>query len=150
MARQVGAQAEIRGLVQFQRELRRLDKTLPRELRGINLEAAELVAGKARARALALGGVHAHVAPGIKAAAEQRRAKIAFDVRRQPAILGAEFGSIQHRQFPGWTGNRWTDPEGLDVGYMAHPAAREVVRSGELVELYGDLIERLASRAFPD
>jgi hypothetical protein len=143
-------QTRIIGLAAFQRDLRAMGAEWPRELRGINLDAAQVVTEQAQARARALGGVHQHVAASIKAAAEQRRAKVVLDSNKEPALLGAEFGSHQFRQFPGWRGNRWTDPEGLEVGYMVHPTIRELVRSDRLVDLYGDRLEDLAKRAFPD
>lgn len=143
-------QTRIVGLADFQRELRALDSALPKELTKLNRSAADLAVGRARAKAVALGGVAAHVAPDIKAAAEQRRAKIVLDGHRTPEILGAEYGSLQYGQFRPWRGNQWTDPEGLDIGYFVHPTVRELARGEELFDLYGDGIDRLAASAFPD
>lgn len=93
--------------------------------------AAEL-AGQARALALGLGSVHAHVASGIQA---QGR-KVGLNVAAQPAILGAEFGGGARpttRQFPPWKGT------GPQAGYMLY----EAIRQRNVVEKYGELLDKI-------
>jgi hypothetical protein len=134
------------GLADFRRELRRMSATLPRELRSANLSAAKLVADEARPRAQAQGGVARKTAPSIKALAQQRGAAVRIGGVRYPFALGAEFGSKGYRQFKPWRGNQWSPDQG-SVGYFLHPAVRDTRR--RVIDLYGDLIERLAARAFP-
>lgn len=141
----VADRIDVRGLVELQRELRKVSAELPRMLRVANLEAAELVAAEARARALALGGVAAKVAPSVKALAEQRRAAVRLGGARYPMAMGAEFGGRgrpRTRQFAPWRGN------GAGAGYFLHPAKRD--KTDEVVERFGDAVERITRAAFPD
>lgn len=82
----------VEGLIELQKALRAADKALPRELRKANLEAAQVVA--VRARQLAQGTkLGAKVAPSIRAAAEQRAAKLNFGGAKYPMAGGANFGA---------------------------------------------------------
>lgn len=132
----------VEGLADFQRELRKLDSKLPRELRVANLKAAEVVASDARSRAASLGGVARKTAPSIKAAAEQRRSKVTLGGPRFPYALGAEFGSIQHTQFKPWTGSDSSS------GYFLYPAIRGT--RDEFMDAYEDALDQLMRAAFPD
>lgn len=143
----------VEGLAQFQAELRRVNRDLPRVLRLAHLDAAELVAEEARGRARARGGVAAKTAPSIKAAGEQRRAKITLGGARFPFALGAEFGGGRHgpgnptpaggytTQFPPWRGS------GGDAGYFVYPAIRAT--RDRFVDAYEQGLAELISRAFP-
>lgn len=129
------------GLRDFQAELRKIDKQMPRQLRVVNLKAAELVASDARSRASAQGGAIGKAAPSIKAVAQQRSAAVKIGGDKYPFALGGEFGSITYRQFPAWRGS------GAGAGYALYPAKR--AKTGDVIELYGDLMDDLAKRAFP-
>lgn len=95
--RTAGADAvKVVGLKELQASLRTLDEGLPKQLRAANKRVAEKVAERARARASALGGVAEHVAPSIKAAAEQRYAKLALGGPKYPMALGANFGALHN------------------------------------------------------
>lgn len=123
MARTVYSGAvRVDGLQELQRAVRNARGTAgTRLIRAANKDAAELVASRARDRAQQLGGVAAKVAPSIKAAGEQRYAKLSFGGARYPMAMGANFGA-QHdvlrntsaraylgwNQFPEWGGNQWT------------------------------------------
>lgn len=134
----------VEGLADFQKELKRLDQKLPRELQKANKRAAELVADAARTRATGLGSVAAKAAPSIKAAAEQRRSKVSIGGARYPFALGAEFGG-QGRpttmQFAPWSGSD------TGAGYFLYPAIRET--RDEFMDAYDDAIEQLTREAFP-
>lgn len=119
-----------------------MDADLPKELRKANIEAAEVVATDARRRAEARGGVSRKSAPSIRAQGEQRRSKITIGGNQFPFALGAEFGSIEYKQFDPFTGN------GSDAGYFFYPAIRETRE--EFMDVYEDVLDRLARRAFPD
>jgi hypothetical protein len=80
-------------------------------------EVARRGATGARQRGGSLGGVHRHVLPGLNVVGNTIR----LDVRRQPAILGAEFGGGRRpttQQFPPWRGSD------RQAGYMLYPALR--------------------------
>lgn len=146
---------EIQGLKSFQAELRSLSKDLPKELRPIHLKAANLVAPKAAASFASRRGVSSAVAASVKAMAQQRVAIVRIGGSGKAAsALGAEFGGGKYRkgnpspaggytsQFEPWRGN------GARAGYSLFPALRS--STDEIVDLYGDALEDLARRAFPD
>lgn len=133
---------DVRGLAEFQRALRDVDRDLPKQLRVVNLKAAELVASDARGRAEAAGGALGKAAPSIKAVAQQRSAGVRIGGSRYPFAMGGEFGSVTFRQFKPWRGS------GGDAGYALFPAKRE--NTDKVVEMYGDLINDLTKKAFPN
>lgn len=132
----------VEGLADFQRELRALDSKLPRQLGQANKAAAEMVAVKARARAMSLGGVAAKAAPSIKAAAEQRRSKINLGGARAPYALGAEFGGR------GRPTTQQFQPHRGQSGYFLWPTVRDTRE--EFIEVYAKAIDQLMKSAFPN
>lgn len=146
---------EVRGLTEFQRALRDIDQSMPRELRKANKSAAEIVASAARDRAVSLGGVAAKSAPSLKAGGEQRFAKVSLGGARYPFALGANFGA-QHNiarntsrglvlgwnQFPEWGGNQWMGGAADRFLYWAIRRKRD-----EFVSEYERLIDQLARKA---
>lgn len=131
---------QIKGLKELQQELRRLD--FGGELRKANLKAAEVVATSARSRAGGAGGVLRKTAPSIKAAAEQRAAKVNLGGPSYPWAMGAEFGGRGRpttQQFKPWRGPQ---------GYALYPAIRAT--KPEFMDVYEKAIEDLFRRAFPD
>lgn len=138
----------VEGLRDFQRELRALDNKLPRQMRVANLEAAEVVAKEARAKAIAQGGVAEKTAPSIKAAAEQVRSKVNIGGTRYPFALGAEFGAKVYPQFKRWRGNQHQPDVDNGVGYFLYPAIRET--RSEFIDTYAKALDQLMRRAFPD
>lgn len=145
---------EVRGLKDFQRELRRIDKELPKELRKVHMAAATLVAEGTRAKFLGRPGVTGAVPKSVKAMAQQRSAAVRIGGKgKAEAALGHEFGGGKYgpgrpspaggytTQFPAWRGS------GSDAGYALYPTLRE--KTDDLIELYGDALDEVASRAFP-
>lgn len=135
--RKVGSTDSVRidGLIELQRSLREIDKTLPRELRKINLEAAKKVQTTAEGTARSLGGVQAKAADSIRAMAEQRGAMIRIDANKYPYAFGAEFGSIRFKQFPAFKGS------GADAGYFVWPSIR--AERDEIVQMYDEKLTEL-------
>ncbi len=149
-----GAGIEIRGLVDFQRALRELNSKLPRELGTINKQVADFVVERAKGRASSLGPLWSRAARSLSSARKQRVALVRLGGSRYPEALGAEFGAIRNiprltargevrgwNQFREWRGN------GSDAGYFLYPTIRQ--DTPEIIEMYGDLLERLAREAFP-
>lgn len=133
---------QIKGLADFQRELKALDTRLPRELKRAGDEAAGVIVPEAQRRARGLGSTAAHVVDSIKAASQQRNAAIALGGPRFPMALGAEFGGQRRpttQQFTPWTGK---------TGRFFWPAIRDT--KDESIEVYGDALDRLFAAAFPD
>lgn len=143
------------GLDDFRRELRRLDRALGREMRKIHLKVSKLVAGRAQ------GAAPGALASAIKDSATQKAAFVAT-VAKPPYALAWIWGAKRRsgwyaagryrgsagRQFPKWVGNQWDPGEGGGMPYYIGPAINATV--DDVIELYGDEIEDLASRAFPD
>lgn len=132
---------KVHGLAELQRELRNVDKTLPRQLRVVNLKAAEIVATEARGRASGLGGAIGKAAPSIKAMAQQRSAAVRIGGAKYPFALGGEFGSIRFRQFQAWRGS------GAEAGYALYPAKR--AKTPQIMDMYLRMIDEIARPAFP-
>jgi hypothetical protein len=116
------------------RELHGISRNLPANVRQADASTAADVGARARLRARGLGGVHAHVAPGIV----DRGSVVGLDVNDQAAILGAEFGGgarPRTRQFPPWRGS------GADAGYMLYPTLREEATMRRYEEILDDIID---------
>lgn len=155
MSRARGA-VQIRGLREFQAELRSADPRLARALAKANKEVAEKVAANIRAKAGSAGGVRAKAAPAIVGRGEQRAAKIAINKgTRFKFADGAFFGAKQYPQFDLWVGNQWDSPwpvgvndEGPGRGaYAINPGIYESIP--EIEEFYLDAFEDAVARAFP-
>lgn len=80
-----------------------------------------------------LGGVHRHVLPALSITGNT----IKLDARKQPAVLGAEFGGRRRsttQQFPPFRGS------GPRAGYFLYPALRG--QESEIEGLVTSLIEK--------
>lgn len=147
-----GGAIHVNGLASLQRDLRATAAELPRELRKGLKEVAEIVASDARVKALSAGGVIAEVAPSIRAAAEQRAAKVAWGGAKYPFAGGALMGAyhdiprqtsrgtvIGWNQFPEWVGNDWEFASRDDGPYAIAPAISDTDR--EVLEALGDFLD---------
>jgi len=143
------------GLREFHGELRRMSRELGREMRQAHLKVAALVAGRAK------GAAPAGLSGAITPRATQKAAFIG--VRAKPAyalgvFMGARgrFGWYSNpryrgssaRQFEPWVGNQWDPGDAGGAPYFIGPAINRSV--DDIVELYGDEVDRLAHRAFPN
>ena len=154
----------IEGLKDLQRELRQIDRQLPRELRIVHKGVAEIIAAAARYRAAGLGGVHAKAAPAIKAGAEQRSGFIRLrPTKAVPFIYGAEFGAKHDKprtvktpsggttvrlgwnNLPEYRGNQHV---GSSPGYMVYPTIRD--KGEQMVSVYEQRLDSLLKKAFPN
>ena len=146
---------EVRGLAEFRRELKKIDKAFGKELRQVHLAISKMVADRARAAA----------PPGIKKAIKARATQSAAyvsTVARPDRALGVLWGMRKRsgwygarryrqstgRQFEPWVGNQWDPGETGGQPYFIGPAINNSV--DEVLEMYGDAIEVLAAKAFPD
>ena len=130
------------GLKELIRDLRRVDREIPRRLTTFMQPIGQQVAVSSRQKASSLGSVHAHVAPGIKGGATGGRAYVSLNPNQQPAILGAEFGGGRRkttRQFPPWRG------AGPRSGYMVLPTIWDQYDdiSRDIEDAVFDLLETL-------
>lgn len=136
---------EIHGLKDFRRELKRIGPEWPKELRQANKEGAEVVARKARRNAPQGphegGGRVQPLVSSIRALANQLRGQVAVGGARSPHGPVTEFGGRIPRR--GSTGAMTT----VRAQPSLYPAI--VSERDEVVEVYGEAIDRLTSRAFP-
>jgi hypothetical protein len=156
VARFSGGAVQVVGLREFQRELRRLeDVELVNGLKEVNYQVADRVTRWAQARAATVGPMQMRAAGSLRASRTQARAQVTGGGAKVPFFGGAEFGAAQNRprstrrgmrlgwnQFHPWRGS------GVDAGYFLYPAIRS--HNTEIVRMYGDGIEELSRRAFPD
>lgn len=96
-----------------------------------------MVAEATRASFASRPGVARRVAPSVKALAQQRSASVKIGGDRYPFALGSNFGSRQFKQFP----------PPVDPDYSLYRSIR--AKRDDVVESYGDAIDRLAAKAFP-
>lgn len=142
------ASVEVKGLRELQLALRALGAEWPRELRKANVDVARIAQDASQHEASGLGGVQAKAAPAIKAGGEQLAAKIVVSATAAyPFALGAFFGAKKYPQFPPWVGNSW-DPGGPGGPYAINAALRS--KLDEITDAYGDAMDRLTAKAFPD
>jgi hypothetical protein len=141
----MASRVEVHGLKDFRRELKRLGPAWPKELRQANKDAAEIVARTARRRAPRGphegGGRVVPIHLNIRALASQTKGQVAVGGARSPHGPVYEFGGSIGRR--GDTGARTQ----VRAQPFLHPALAE--EQSRVVEVYGDAIDRITSRAFP-
>lgn len=125
----VGA-IKIEGLRDFQAALRAADRNLPKELGAANKEIAEIVAREARRRAPEKTGRLKKSIRGLKV---QRSAVVRMGGARVPYAPIQEFG---------WPAR------GIASQAFLYPAIAST--RAEVIEAYGEMIDKLMRRAFPN
>jgi hypothetical protein len=137
----VADRIQVTGLKELRKELKAADAAFPKELQKANKKIAELVADGTRAAFSGMGGSAPKVAPTVKALAQQARAQVKVGggsgVGAEVA-MGNLWGSKRYKQFP----------PPVDAGYALYPTLK--AKNDEIVEAYGDLLDDLLKRAFPD
>lgn len=155
MARARGA-VHVRGLREFQAELRAADTKLPRAMTAANRQIAERVASSIQDEARSRGGVLAKAAPAVVGRGEQRAAKIAINKGTQYKFAdGAFFGAKAWPQFEAWVGNQhemsWpvgVNDEGPGRGpYAINPGIFAAI--DDIERFYLDEFEDAVAAAFP-
>lgn len=156
------AKSEIRGLKEFRRELRKMDKALPVEMRKVHRKVADLVSSRTRT-AMAGGLQSGRAAKGIKPSATSRSALIdTATTARSPFTLAVIWGQRKRsgwyaapryadskgKQFEPWVGNQWDPGEHggrpYYLGFVVDESLDEIDR------IYLEGVDELARRAFPD
>jgi hypothetical protein len=133
------AGVRVEGLNEVNKALRALGgREFQSELRDAGKEVATHVASDARGRAQSLGGVAAHVAPSISAAAGFTSAGVSFGGGAHPAAMGAEFGG------QGRPTTMQFQPHRGHEGYFIYPSIRD---NGEFIErTYLDAVDDILRR----
>lgn len=154
------AAVEIKGLQDFRRDLRALDRKLPNEVRKLHRKVSDHVADKAR-RGAAAGDAQSRKAVGaIKARATQRAAYIetvpkpAFALgvfwgmkRRTGWYANPRYEGSNARQFQPWVGNQWDPGDAGGKPYFIGEAINQSI--DEVQDIYLEGIDDLAKHAFP-
>ena len=159
-ARRTEDTVRVQGLDQFRRELRRIETDGGPDgialLKEANHKVASMVVSKAQARASSVGRMQAKAASSLRAGRAQARATVIGGSASIPFFFGAEFGS--YAGFSRQRGNRsfvgfnqflpWKKPGSGNTGYFLFPTMK--AESRNIIEMYGDELDRVAKRAFPD
>lgn len=132
---------QVHGLPELSRALKAIGPDAQKELREASRRVARFVADDARAAALSIGGVAAHVAPSIKPVGGVSGAGVALGGAAYPMAGGAEFGSLRFKQFKPWRGN------GSDAGYFVYPAIR--ADADRIETEFTDAVDDIIKRRFP-
>lgn len=147
---------EVEGLKPFVKELKALgDADLSAEFKDANVAVADLIVERARARAAGEGRQAKAAAKTLRAVKSKVRAEVVMGGTKAPWVFGAEFGAQQDKprartsgtyrgfnQFKPWRGS------GENAGYFLYPAIR--ASTDDVVDLYGERLDELVSKAFPD
>jgi hypothetical protein len=150
---------EVKGLKDFRRELKAASSGMPKALRKAQKEIADDVAAGSQLAAFAMGGLQAKAAGSIKGYASQTQASVGFP---SGGIAGAAFwGTLRHTGWyaaaryaggrpnnPKWVGNSWEPGVAGQGPYAINDALADFLP--DLDDRYLDMLEDLASKAFPD
>lgn len=136
---------QVDGLDQFRRELKSISPALVKEMAKLNQEAAQIIVDKVEPKT----AQQRKVIAGVKAARQARGAVVRTqNTTRHPFAIGAFFGARRYHQFPEWIGNQWDPGDSVDGRYGVAFAVHDGLE--EVMDRYGDGLEELARRAFPD
>lgn len=131
----------VTGLKELRAELRQVDAAFPKQLQKANKKVAELIAEGTRSVFSSMGGSAPKVAPTVKALASQTRAQVKVGGGSgvgAEVSMGNLWGSARYKQFPA----------PVPAGFALYPTIK--ARSDEIVDVYGDALDDLLKRAFPD
>lgn len=132
---------DVTGLKELRRELKAADAAFPKQLQKANKAVAELVADGTRSAFQSMAGSAPKVAPTVKALAQQTRAQVRVgggSGTGAEVAMGNLWGSKRFKQFP----------PPVAGGYALYPTL--AAKSDEIVDAYGDALDDLLKRAFPD
>ncbi len=146
-ARRSDETVRVAGLDAFRRELRRLESEAGPQglamLKEANHKVASMVVTKAQARAASIGPMQSKAASSLRAGRQQARAVVSGGGARTPFFWGAEFGALQFKQFL-----PWKKPGGGNTGYFLFPTMKAETQN--IIEMYGEELDKIAKDAFPD
>lgn len=150
------AAAQVVGLDELRRELRKLEepRAWSKELGAVHRVIGRKAAGWAQAEAGRMGGVQKHFATAIRGYGTVQAARIAV---ARPEANAAFWGAKQRTGWnagnqtpnqPAWVGNSWQAGVRGQGPYAMNDALADHI--DDVIDEYGDGIDRLTRRAFPD
>lgn len=152
----------IRGLPEFRRALRGINKEWPKELRKVHKKIATDAQKWAQAEAAGMGGIQSAAAKAIKAKATQSRAAVGVSGGKRVPYGAVAFWGVKKRlgwfarrrysgesqHLPKWVGNTWDAAVHGQGPYAINDALAD--HMGDLLDDYGRMLDELTFRAFPD
>jgi hypothetical protein len=165
MAKTLKNDVVVKGLDQFRKELVRIAKDGGPDgrdlLKEANYKVAAFVIGHAKVKAASIGRMQSAASQSMKPSRALNKAIISAGGTVE-FFYGAEFGAKSNilrreRKPAGWAGSGrwlgynqfepWRKPGG-NSGYFLYPTMRD--KSKEIVEMYGDELDKVSQAAFPD
>lgn len=152
-----GASVQAVGLREWRKELKALEdgRALTLEFARENRAIAKKAASWAQDEANSMGGPFAHFAKMIKGKGGAAGAKIGIDPTANAVFWGAKKRTgwnarnpQSKQQFPDWVGASWDTAVKGQGPYAINPALADHL--DDIAEMYGDAIDRIAKKAFPD
>lgn len=149
-----GESIKVVGLKEFLKELKALDEPgLLQALKDVNYEVAQLVVSEAQGTAS--GRMESAAAASLKPGRQAAKAVVSGGGAGTPFFGGAEFGANRNqlrrsgtRTVRGWNQFQPWRGSGSGAGYFLYPAIRATRE--QVIDMYGDAVEKLAKQAFPD
>lgn len=138
---------QIEGLNEFRRALKAADAALPKEMAAANQRLGQrYFVPEARRRATGRTNPRPghKVIDSIKASRVQSGVVVQMGRNSIPWAVGHEFGSNRYKQFPARSGRFGRG----NAGYFFYPAVRATM--GKIRDAYGDILDGLMAKAFPD
>lgn len=128
-----GAQGGLRieGAKEFRRALKLATGSI-KDMRQVNLKVANVVVGEAKRRSVTGPSVRGHIRDTIKPYATTRKAGISYGDAGRPYPFAREFG---------WPSRPYTE------GPVIYPAIG--AKGPEIMDRYGEFVERVFARAYP-
>jgi len=149
---------QVVGLDEFRKELRQLDdpKAWNKELSAAHRVIGREAAARARSEATSMGGPQKHFARAIRGYGSAAGARIGLANRDANAAFwgakqdrtGWNAGNGGRPNQPKWIGNTWPVGDPNRGPYAINPAIHDYLPQAE--ETYGDALDDLMRRAFPD
>lgn len=162
-----GAAIDIDGLSDFRRDLNAVDPSTGKEMKRANRNISNHTQKRARANASASAGPfgrrYADARTAIKAFASADEAAIGVSrsgriphaqatfwgaKQRSGWYAAARYATSGGQQHPDWVGEHWTAGVPGEGPYVLNYTVAE--ERDEIVEMYGDAMDLLFARAFPD
>jgi hypothetical protein len=159
-ARRTEETVNVKGLDALRRELRKVERDGGSDgislLKEANYKVALMVATRAQGRASSVGRMQARAAASLRPGRQQARAVITGGSASVPFFFGAEFGSYSNvqrnrkgRSFIGFNQFLpYKQPGSGKVGYFLYPTLK--TESRNIIEMYGEELDRIMKQAFPD
>lgn len=157
-----GAVFRFEGLAEMRRDLRDVEPDAPKKLKKAYGKIASHAQSRSRRNATLAGGAYAAAKTSIRGSSSADGAAVGLNRRSHHAFAaGTFFGALSRsgwyaqakyaesegRQFPEWVGQHWRAGVTGEGPYVINYTVDE--ERPEIIEMFGDAMEELFSKAFP-